>query len=104
MGQKNAIRSINLTEMKFYFETDDTFGYTGFGGSASETPEEYLWYLNKNDRQGRTYEITYTYPGGGGVTGVYIISPVDDPLYIYEIVITTADGAMLYQNSTWNYL
>jgi hypothetical protein len=104
MANKNAIRSINLSENKFYFETADSFGYTGLTVSGSKTPEEYVEFRNNTDTHGRTYEITYTYPGGGGVTGVYIISPVGNPDHITEILITTADGRLLYDDSTWKYV
>jgi hypothetical protein len=104
MANKNAIRSINLAENKFYFETADSFGYTGFFViDYCDTPEEYAEHLNSVETQGRSYEITYTYPGGGGVTGVYIISPVGNPRHIVDIVITTADGRLLMDDATWNY-
>jgi hypothetical protein len=98
IGIENATRYVNLKEMKIYWETPKSFGYSELLPARADTPEEYFAEMTE------VWYVSYTWDGNGKIKGVYAISHISTPDTFDDILIQTADGRLFYAGYGGHYL
>jgi hypothetical protein len=101
-NESGTLRSVDLSRMRLYYQTEYEIGYNDLIPVEADSPEEYAAEATEKSPQGYVSIITYAWDGNAEIPFVYAIADTDDPEHIDVLLIKTADGQLLRSNKEWH--